>query len=102
MHRVVIHYKVPEYGGPQVSRQNILYRGKTFCLAAKLFVSRQNILSHGKTLFFHGKAFCLTANFFLMAKRSFVQYNILSEENTWSESERKEHITFAVRKTILP
>ena len=72
------------------SRQNSLSHGKTLFLTAKLSFSRQNSLSHGKTLFSHGKTFFLTAKLFLMAERSFVEYNIRSDEETCSESEEKE------------
>ena len=78
------------YGGPQVSRQNILSRNKTFFLTVKLFFSRQNFLSHGKTLFLtaklsfsrqnslsHGKAL------FLTEKLSFSRQNFLPHGKTF-------------------
>ena len=76
------------------SRQNSLSHGKTFFLTAKLSFSRQNSLFHGKTFFslqnsfsrqnflFHGKTF------FLMANRSFVEYNICSEEKLVQKAKR--------------
>ena len=72
-------------------RQNFLSHGKTFFLTAKLSFSQQNSLSHGKTFF-------LTSKLFLMAKHSFVEYNILSEENTCSESEGKERYIWLMRE----
>ena len=101
------------------------YHGKTFFLTAKLSFSRQNSLSHGKTLFltaklsflrqnslfsrqnslfsrqnflFHDKTFFFTVKLFFMAKRSFVEYNIRSEENTCSESEEKDRYIWLIRE----
>ena len=81
----------------EIDWQNSLSHGKTFFLTAKLSFSRQNFLSHGKTFFLTAKLF-LSAELFLMAKRSFVEYNIRSEEKTCSESEGKERYIWLMRE----
>ena len=78
------------YGGPQVSRKNLLSHGKTFFLTAKLSFSRQNFLSHGRTFFLTARLSFSWQNFlshgktsFLTAKLSFSRQNFLSHGKTY-------------------
>ena len=82
--------QLENYGGPEVSRQNLLFHGKTYFLTAKHTFSRQNILSHGKTYFFTAKHTFSRQNllshgktYFFTAKHTFSRQNLLSHGKTF-------------------
>ena len=76
------------YGGPQVSRHNLLCHSTTYFLTAQLTFSRHNLLSsrhsllsHGTTYFFRGTIYFLTAKitFFLQILLFYLsRHNLLS------------------------
>ena len=67
----------PPYGGPQVSRHNLLSYGTTYFLTAQLTFSRHNLLSHDTTYFLHGTIY------FLTAQLTFSRHNLLSNDTTY-------------------
>ena len=81
-----MQFKSVFYGGPQVSRQNLLSHGKTYVFTAKHTFSLQNLLFHGKTYLLMAK---LTFSRQLVSKLGKSKWN---DDDMANEEEKIDHV----------
>ena len=94
---IIYHY----YGGPQVSRHNLLSYGTTYFLTAQLTFSRHNLLSHDTTYFLHGTIYFLTAQLTFSRQKLFFYCKNYFFTGHGTIYFLKAQLTFSRRKSIF-